>query len=108
MGFGGLSWDPQLGNLRNLRNPLYPKVGPYMLSGVRLLRDPVMSRVNVIISLGCSNFPENVKSGCPTISMENSTVLGVPKLFIQWTSLSVNTKGDLRILGKLTVPQGTQ
>lgn len=40
--------------------------------------------------------------------MKNSTVLGgtywVPKLFIQWTSLSVNTKGDLRFLVKLSMP----
>ena len=67
-----------------------------------------MSQVKAIISLGYSNFLEDVKLGCPTISMKNSTVLGgtywVPKLFIQWTSLSVNTKGDLRFLVKLSMP----
>lgn len=67
-----------------------------------------MSQVKAIISLGHSNFLENVKLGCPTISMKNSTVLGgtywVPKLFIQWTSLSVNTKGDLRFLVRLSMP----
>lgn len=28
--------------------------------------------------LGNSSFPENVKLGCPTMSMENFTILGVP------------------------------
>ena len=57
---------------------MYPKVVPYVLGGPRLQRDPIMSQVKAIISLGYSNFLENVKLGCPTMSLENSTVLGVP------------------------------
>lgn len=40
--------------------------------------DPIMSQVKAFIFLGNSNFPEDVKLGCPTMSMENFTILGVP------------------------------